>query len=183
MPLRQRDHDPDRRPALRLGADDEASSHVTDPLLQADQAEAAASRLGKVESAPVVTNRQHEIGLLACHGHPRLTGARVHGGILQRFLGHPVDAEGDVGGHGAQVVIGLVRDADVVAPIELAAVTPQSTGQARVLQNAGMKLMREVPDRLRQLDGARVELGDLTASVARGIRGKAVLENADINLL
>src|SRR4029453_15710432 len=50
---------------------------------------------------------------------------------------------------------------------ELLAMTSQRGGQARVLQDAGMELVRQEADRLRHLDAAPLEPGDFLASVRR----------------
>src|SRR4029453_18758310 len=50
---------------------------------------------------------------------------------------------------------------------ELLAMTSQRGGQARVLQDAGMELVRQEANRLRDLDAAPLEPSDFLASIAR----------------
>src|SRR4030095_16773000 len=50
---------------------------------------------------------------------------------------------------------------------ELLAMTSQRGGQARVLQDAGLELVRQEADRLRDLDAAPLEPGDFLRSTAR----------------
>src|SRR4029453_12782526 len=104
--LGQRHHDLDLRASLRLGVDREAASREADPFVEADQAQAAAPLpLREVKPAPVVTDREHEVGPVARRDHSHPAGFRMPGNILERLLRDAIEAEREVGRHGAEVVV------------------------------------------------------------------------------
>src|SRR5262249_38563661 len=161
---RQRHHHDDLGASLWLGVDGELSANDTNTLVETDQAGPALTLcLLEGESAPVVTNPQLDITRVARHVHPDVSRLRMPGGILQGFLRDAVEAQRDIGREGAQVVVRVARHRKTMFALELTAVAAQSDCQTRVLQNAGMKLVRQTPDRLRHLDGAGLEPCQLMA--------------------
>ena len=83
--------------------------------------------------------------------------------VVQCFLGDPVQAQRDVGLDRGDVGDGVTRDGDAMEFAKLRAQRVHRRHESGMLQQAGMQVVRDVPDLLRQrrgvaLDGA--ERGD-----------------------
>src|SRR5262245_50056790 len=131
----------DRGALTWLGLDRDPSARKTDPLVEAHQPQATATRVPEIEPAAVIANRQHQVGSVAPYVHPHVAGFRMPAGISQCFLGHSVQAERDVGRDGSEVLVGPECHRQAMLALELATMAPEGGGQAGVLQDPGMELV------------------------------------------
>src|SRR5262245_13087255 len=124
--------------------------HQSDPLVDADQSQPATLlRLRHIETSTIVGDSQLQAVLLAagqCDFHPVRVGMARR--VVQRFLRHAIEAEGDVPGDLHHMLVGVEHDLYLSLTAEHGARPRQRPDEAHVPERSGMQLVRQMPDRL-----------------------------------
>ena len=99
-----------------------------------------------IESHAIVRDIElHTLGS-AGESYLRVTRVRVAGGVRERLLSHPVDAQGGGAIDRADALVGTEDDLDRLLSRELVTVGLQDRDEASVVEDTRMQVVRQVPD-------------------------------------
>ena len=124
--------------------DVERAVHQPQALAHAHQAEASpASGFTRVEPDTVVPDGQEQAAVHLPQDHARRVRAGVAGHVVQRFLGHPIQAERGVLPEGGRHRVEVQRDVDASVAAPPFAFRAKRLGQAELFEHRRMQLVCE----------------------------------------
>jgi len=170
MPVpREWHHEIELGAVLDLGTDGHRPSDEAGPLLDADEAEAAAvACLRYREPAAIVGDAQLDGGAAAGQRHVHAMRARMPDHVAQGLLGHSVQAQRHVGGDDARAGVGMEDHLRPLCALHLVTVPAQGGDEARLLEGTGVQLVREVAHTLRDITEHRAQPAELHAGAPWG---------------
>jgi hypothetical protein len=146
----ERHADVDRRALPQLRAYGDLPFYQPRPFFDADKAQAAVlAGATWIESPSVVGDRQHDLVVLSCERDDDLLRMSMSRGVSDRLLRDAKQRQDDNRAPRLDLAFYVQLDPDVVLTLDVGAVRFERRGEARMLQQARMQVVRQQAEAFR----------------------------------
>src|SRR5215470_6388718 len=165
--LREGHHEIELGAVLKLGVDRQRPSDQARPLLDADEAEAAApTPFFHGEAATIVGDGQPDTRAATGQRHVHALRPRVPDHVAQGLLGHAIEAQCHVSWHGTGAVVGMKDHLWSLLALDLVTMPAQGGDEPGLLEDTRVQIVREVAHAFRDVADLLPQSAELLASPA-----------------